>query len=214
MARPPNPERRNELLEQIVEYLLDRTFASLSFRTLADGLGISSYVLVYHFGNREQLVNEIVRHIEARHDALKPAKPLDFTREDFRAWVLDSWNWLLVERNRKLQRLEIEAAVHDSASPSPRGSASRKYSYWHSLTTDWLVDQGMQRQDADTSARLFMSSLYGLQYDYVLNQDRESVERALLLLMDRLFNGLDRALAADGSLESESPELRAFGSRK
>ncbi|WP_346027240.1 TetR/AcrR family transcriptional regulator [Arthrobacter parietis] len=195
MARPPKPERKNELLEQIVDHLLDKTFASLSFRTLADGLGISSYVLVYHFGNREELINEIVRHIEARHDALKPENPEGFAREDFRRWILDSWNWLLIERNRQLQRLEFEAALQDAVSLNPRGSAMRKFAYWHSFSADWLVNQGMQRAEADSSARLFTTSLYGLQYDYVLNQDRDSVEQALHLLMDRFFTGLDQALS-------------------
>lgn len=195
MARPPKPERKKELLEQIVEYLLDKTFASLSFRTLADGLGISSYVLVYHFGNREELINEIVRHIEARDDAVKPAHPEEFTREDFRAWILNSWNWLLVDRNRNLQRLEFEASVQDAASPNPRGSAVKKFAYWHSFTADWLVNQGVEPQQAEPFARLFISSLYGLQYDYVLNRDRASVEAALHLLMDRFFYGLDVAIA-------------------
>lgn len=194
MARPPKPERKNELLDQIVEYLLGKTFASLSFRTLAAGLGISSYVLVYHFGNREEVINEIVRHIEARHDTLKPENTKDFTREDFRAWILDSWNWLLMERNRNLQRLEFEAALQDTVSTAPRGSASRKFGYWHGLIADWLVNQGMPDAEAQSSARLFTSSLYGLQYDYVLNQDRTSVEEALRLLMNRFFNGLDAAL--------------------
>lgn len=203
MARPPKPERKNELLDQIVEYLLDKTFASLSFRTLADGLGISSYVLVYHFGNREELINEIVGHIEARHDTMKPENPEEFTREDFRAWILGSWNGLLMERNRNLQRLEFEAALQDSVSTAPRGSARRKFEYWHSLIADWLVNQGMSESEAKSSARLFSSSLYGLQYDYVLNQDRPSVEDALKLLMDRFFNGLDHALTASGSSSAQ-----------
>ncbi|WP_309071214.1 TetR/AcrR family transcriptional regulator [Arthrobacter sp.] len=196
MARPPKPERKNELLDQIVEYLLDKTFASLSFRTLADGLGISSYVLVYHFGNREELINEIVAHIEARHDSIKPTNPESFTRDDFREWLLESWNELLVDRNRSLQRLEFEAAVQDSVSPNPRGSALRKFSFWHELAADWLVNQGLPREAAEGSARLFVSSLYGLQYDFVLNNDGASVKRALHLLVERFFSGLDHALAA------------------
>ncbi len=196
MARPPKPERKTELLDQIVEYLLDKTFASLSFRTLADGLGISSYVLVYHFGNREELVNEIVRHIEARHDAMRPESSATLSPEEFRTWILESWNWLLVDRNRNLQRLEFEAAVQDVASLSPRGSAAKKYEYWHSFTSDWLVNQGLARDTAEPAARVFTSSLYGLQYDFVLNHDRKAVEQALKMLIDLFFQTVDTALAS------------------
>ena len=50
MARPARPERKSELLSAILDYLMDKTLAELTFRSLADGLGVSSYVLVYHFG--------------------------------------------------------------------------------------------------------------------------------------------------------------------
>lgn len=194
MGRPPKPERKAELLDQIVDYLLDKTLAGLSFRTLADGLGISSYVLVYHFGSREELVNEIVRHIEARHDNLKAENPGGFSPEDFRSWILDGWSQLMVDRNRQLQRLEFEAAVQDTVSPAPRGSAPKKFGYWHAFITDWLVCRGLPRDRAETFSRLFTSSLYGLQYDYVLNQDRAAVDQALNLLINLFFQSIDAAL--------------------
>jgi len=40
------------LLSAILDYLMDKTLAELTFRSLAEGLGISAYVLVYHFGSR------------------------------------------------------------------------------------------------------------------------------------------------------------------
>ncbi|MHA7277256.1 TetR/AcrR family transcriptional regulator [Arthrobacter sp. HLT1-21] len=194
MARPPNPERKKELLDQILDYLLDKTFAGLSFRTLADGLGISSYVLVYHFGNREELVNQIVNHIECRDESVKLPHPEDLSREEFRVWSLASWRWTQIERNRQLQRLEFEASLHDAVSATPRLSAAAKFDYWHGFIRGWLLSQGMSAARADTAARLHLSGVYGLQYDFVVNQDRKSVEAALLLMMDYFFDGLDRAL--------------------
>jgi hypothetical protein len=41
MARPKNPERRTELMDQIIDYLQDKPLASLTFRTLAGALDIS-----------------------------------------------------------------------------------------------------------------------------------------------------------------------------
>ncbi|WP_051427698.1 TetR/AcrR family transcriptional regulator [Arthrobacter sp. H20] len=193
MARPPNPERKRELLDQILDYLLDKTFAGLSFRTLADGLGISSYVLVYHFGNREELVNQIVTHIEKRQDSIKLPDPRELGREAFRDWSLASWGWGLIERNRQLQRLEFEASLHDAVHDTPRESAVAKFEYWHGFIRDWLVAQGVSTGRADTAARVHISGIYGLQYDFVVNRDREAVEAALLLMLDYFFDVVDQA---------------------
>lgn len=197
MARPPNPERKTELLDQILDYLLDKTFAGLSFRTLADGLGISSYVLVYHFGNREELVNQIVTHIEQRDATVKLPSPEDLSREDFREWSLASWRWTQIERNRQLQRLEFEASLHDAVSDSPRESAVAKFEYWHGFIRDWLVCQGVPGDMADTAARMHISGVYGLQYDFVVNRDRQAVEAALLMMLDHFFDVIDQANGAE-----------------
>ncbi|MHA7153988.1 TetR/AcrR family transcriptional regulator [Arthrobacter sp. TMN-50] len=194
MARPPNPERKKELLDQILDYLLDKTFAGLSFRTLADGLGISSYVLVYHFGNREELVNQIVNHIERRDDAVKLPNPAGLSRAEFQEWILMTWSWAVIERNRQLQRLEFEAALHDAVSSSPRESARVKFDYWHGFTQDWLRAQGVAPELADSAARMFISTLYGLQYDLILHQDRLAVEAALHLMLGSFFDIADRAV--------------------
>ncbi|WP_028279590.1 TetR/AcrR family transcriptional regulator [Arthrobacter sp. H5] len=194
MARPPRPERKTELLDQILDYMLDKAFAGLSFRTLADGLGISSYVLVYHFGNREELVNEIVRHIEARHDPLIPGQPEQLSRADYEDWVRRSWNWTLIERNRQLQRLEFEAALQDPVSSTPRNSASEKYLFWTDFTATWLITQGVPPERAAPASRLFVSSLYGLQYDFVVNRDRQAVDAALELMLGVFFESVDRVI--------------------
>ena len=193
MARPPNPERKTELLDQILDYLLDKTFAGLSFRTLADGLGISSYVLVYHFGNREELVNQIVTHIERRDETVRLPDPAELSRADFQEWIKSAWSWAVIERNRQLQRLEFEAALHDAASPTPRDSAPLKFDYCHWFTQDWLRSQGVAPRRADSAGRLFISTLYGLQYDFVVNRDRAAVEAAFHLMLDSFFALIDQA---------------------
>src|SRR5918995_187570 len=113
MARPAKPERKAELLAAILDYLMDKTLAELTFRSLADGLGISSYVLVYHFGNREQLIAEIISSIESRLDPMRSTDVRDIDREAWRAFLLQSWQWTMAQRNRHLARLEFEATAQD-----------------------------------------------------------------------------------------------------
>ena len=124
MARPARPERKAELLAAILDYLMDKTLAELTFRSLADGLGVSSYVLVYHFGHREQLVNEIIRTIESRLDSIRATDVRDIDRDAWRAFLLESWRWTMAQRNRHLARLEFEATAQDIvAAVTPRNSA-------------------------------------------------------------------------------------------
>ena len=124
MARPARPERKSELLSAILDYLMDKTLAELTFRSLADGLGVSSYVLVYHFGNREQLITEIIRGIESRLDSVRATDVRDIDRDAWRAFFLESWQWTMAQRNRHLARLEFEATAQDIVAAVPRGAAA------------------------------------------------------------------------------------------
>ena len=70
MPRHPDPLRKPQLLAEILDYLLDKSLASVSFRTIAQALGFSTYTLVYHFGSRAQLMREIMEAVTERQDAV------------------------------------------------------------------------------------------------------------------------------------------------
>ena len=196
MARAVKPERKAELLSAIQDYLMDKTLAELTFRSLADGLGISSYVLVYHFGNREQLVNEIIRSIESRLDSMRSTDVRDIDREAWRSYLMESWQWTMAQRNRHLARLEFEATAQDVVASSPRGTAQDHFRMLHEKSRDWLVVQGIPEEYADTDARLFTSTFYGLQFDFVVMNEPEAATKAFELMLSVFFNNLETRLAA------------------
>jgi AcrR family transcriptional regulator len=194
MARPKNPQRKDELLEQIVEYLLDKPLAGLSFRTLAAGLGISAYSLVYHFGDRRQLVHEIVSRIEARADRHKDEDVTTWTRADYDAWLHRVWTWVVHDRTRQLDRLGFEAAMQDLVEEHPAGTAGRNFAHWITRTNIWLTAQGVDPQDAAADARLLVASFYGLAYDHVINNDTDAATEAFEVMVRDFWNRLDRHL--------------------
>ncbi|MFT2691122.1 TetR/AcrR family transcriptional regulator [Clavibacter zhangzhiyongii] len=59
----PDPHRRQDLLAHILDHLRTHPLQSVTFRGLADALGESTFVLVYHFGSKERL-------LEAAMDAI------------------------------------------------------------------------------------------------------------------------------------------------
>lgn len=193
MARPPRPERKHELLEEILDFLVDSTLADLTFRSLADGLGISSYVLVYHFGNREQLVTEIIRAIMRRYEPLESGATHSSSREEFLAWARKAFELCLDHRGRHLQRLEFEASVQDVVSERPRRFGTEAHEHWRRFLAGWLRGNGIPAKQAGSLARLYVGAVMGLLYDFVLTGDRRAALESFGLLADALVARLDAA---------------------
>ncbi|MFD0045500.1 TetR/AcrR family transcriptional regulator [Pseudarthrobacter scleromae] len=198
MARPTRHERKAELLAAILDYLMDKTLAELTFRSLAEGLGMSAYVLVYHFGSRDQLINDIVVSIESRLDRMRNTDVRDIDRAAWRDFLLDSWQWTMAQRNRHLTRLEFEATAQDIVAAEPRGTSQEHFRMLHHKTRDWLMVQGIPEEFADTDARLFTSTFYGLQFDFVVMNEPEAATKAFELMLTVFFNNLETRLAASG----------------
>lgn len=63
MSRPVDAERRAQLLDAVVAYAVEHGFADLSWRPVAAGVGVSPTALVHRFGSKEQMLQEIQRHL-------------------------------------------------------------------------------------------------------------------------------------------------------
>lgn len=176
MTREADASRKPLLLAQILEYLLDEPLASLSFRTLASALEVSTFTLVYHFGSRAQLLSEIVAAISAREtDVQRNLSENQGTLEAYFDGMERSWEWSVQPRNRKLQRLEFEASMMEARDPSSHDYTRRLYARWQQIGWDGLHALGLSEADAEIESRLTVNTIFGLQYDLVINGD---VDRA------------------------------------
>lgn len=176
VTREADASRKPQLLAQILEYLLDEPLASLSFRTLANALEVSTFTLVYHFGSRAQLLNDIVgaisvREAEIQRNLIENLGTLDAYFEGLH----QSWEWSVQPRNRKLQRLEFEASMMEAQDPSSLEYTRALYGRWQKIGKDALQELGLSEADAEIESRLTVDTIFGLQYDLVINGD---VERA------------------------------------
>jgi AcrR family transcriptional regulator len=63
------PDRRAELLEDCLKYMLEQGIATLSLRPLAAKVGTSARLLVYHFGSREGLITAVMSEVRERLQA-------------------------------------------------------------------------------------------------------------------------------------------------
>jgi AcrR family transcriptional regulator len=194
VARPKNPQRKGELMDQIMDYLQDKPLADLRFRTLAGALGVSPYVLVYHFGTREQLINQITETVDAVAQGPEREDVASWSRHQYQAWVDGGWRWMVQERIRQLRRLGFEAAMQDMVSPTPIRTAQHHFGYWLDHTRTWLIAQGLPPGEAAIEARLLVNSFYGMAYDLVINDDTDAATEAFEALMRNFWRTLDERL--------------------
>jgi AcrR family transcriptional regulator len=186
MPRHPDPLRKPQLLAEILDYLLDKSLASVSFRTIAQALGFSTYTLVYHFGSREQLLSEIVAAVSTRTVAVE--EQMLETPDTLGAYfqgLEESWEWTLQPRNRQLQRLEFEASLIEALEPDKHDFSRALYETWERIGRRALTSLGLEPADAALEIRLLVDTFYGIQYDFVLNGDAEPATRAFREAMRR-----------------------------
>ena len=178
MPRKPDPTRKPELLGQILEHLRGRSLATVSFRTLAEALGVSTYVFVYHFGNRAELIAEIVRAVVARNDGLLAVTVAELDRKAFEKHLAKVWQDVSTERGRDLHRLELEAALLETVAGDAGGAARATVGRWVDHVASWVAANGVTPAEAEVAARVFVDALFGLQYDAIVSGDESRASEA------------------------------------
>ncbi len=179
MSRQPDPLRKPALVEQILDHLLDKPLASMSFRTLAKALDVSTYTLVYQFGTREQLLRDIVAAISSRSALIEDRLQSNpGTREIYFEGLALSWEWMLEPRNRQLQRLEFEAAMLESLEPDGFTSTRHLFSMWQRMGENALESFGLAPEDARLEARVLVATFHGIQFDLIVNRDEAAATAA------------------------------------
>ncbi len=80
MARRPDLQRRQELLNAVVEEVAAGGIGDRSLRDVAEAVGTSHRMLLHHFGSRNELLLAIVEEVERRQMAVLrdlPAEPAE-----------------------------------------------------------------------------------------------------------------------------------------
>ena len=186
MPRHPDPLRKPQLLSEILEYLLDKSLASVSFRTIAQALGVSTYTLVYQFGTRAELLREIVAAVSTRASGIEEQLRSNPASMDvYLDGLVGSWEWTLDPRNRQLQRLEFEASLIEAVDPLNHGFSRNLYDTWHRMGISALESLGLSAEDARVESRMMINTFYGIQYDFVLNGDAETATAAFEMALAR-----------------------------
>jgi AcrR family transcriptional regulator len=201
MGRRPNPQRKQDLLDEIVAYLGEHGIGDLSLRPLAKRLGTSTYTLTYQFGSKDQLLADAVRHALARQmgavaalvsEAGDPA-PSDLVRR--------MWEWSTTPENLGLVRMLLEATTLAYSQPEVFGGVGPQIvSDGVGLLRDEMERVGLAAPTAQRLATQAYATLIGLQVDLIATGDRQRVGRAL----DELCRALDDTAGRSPVLAAEA----------
>ena len=167
MARPPDPKRRQELLDGAVDYVVANGVSDLSLRPLAAALGTQAPVLLHHFGSKEHLVVEILGGVRDRLRSLGRTAEAENPRSGLGA----VWMWVSDPNQGQLMRLFFEAYGLALRHPD------RYSDFIDHAIPDWL-DEPLAAVD-EISATLAIATVTGLVLDLLTTGDRLRVEAAM-----------------------------------
>lgn len=179
MARPIDERLRNDLLDAIVAYVLERGLADLSLRPLAAAVDASPRTLLYHFGSKDLLVAAVLAEAGRRQGNLIAAWSERSAEHDAPTLLLRAWQWLTAPRHDRLLRLLFETyglALQDRKRYAPflRASANA----WIVPFARALEVRGFSRERATALATLLVAVMRGLLLDVLATGDRTRVDRA------------------------------------
>lgn len=181
MGRPPDIERRAELLDAVVAYLGEHGLADVSLRPMATAVGISVNGLVHHFGSKEELVVAALARVnDIQSDVLAGwlRRSPGLTQSELtRRW----WRWITTSpEHLAMVRLGIEAAAMEaSATGLPGTVRAEQVTLWRAAMEQRLVSEGVAVADATIEATLAKALFTGLVVDLLATGDRHRLTRAL-----------------------------------
>jgi AcrR family transcriptional regulator len=179
--------RREQLVDAAVDYVFEHGVSDLSLRPLAEALGTSSRMLIYHFATKDLLLVEV----------LKAARVRQYQMLD--AWVAEGrslpdiirlyWSWATAESSRPYMRLFFE--VFGMAVQSRPGTEEVLPAL--SRESVGLLGAVARRSMPDAAAaelaRLSVATLRGLLFEWLCGDDvallTAALERFLTHMSDR-----------------------------
>jgi AcrR family transcriptional regulator len=166
MPRPPDVERRQQLVDGLVDAYARDGLRSRSMRELAAELGTSHRMLIHHFGSREGMLVAVVEAVERRQ--AETLATLDGSPAEIgeRFWAILSDPSL-----RPFERLFFECYIRGANGEPPFDRLLPD------AVTTWL--DADQSDDPDF-ARLGLAVVRGLLLDLIATGDEAATTRALL----------------------------------
>ena len=185
MARTADEQRRVELLERIVDYVMENGLSDLSLRPLAAAVGSSPRVLLYYFTSKEELIAAVMAGARERQRAIFDTLPR--SPETYADTVRAAWALMRRPKHERVFRLFFE--VYGLALQDP----ARFPDFVTRAVDEWLayLGAGARRDghtvaDARAIATVLLAGYRGFLLDLCATGDRKRIDRAVELWVGAL----------------------------
>lgn len=175
--QPQSPRER--LLEAVVEHFAVDGLADQSLRRIAEAVGTSHRMLLYHFGSKDGLLVEVARAVETRTQARMAgigAEAGGATDEVIRRLWAHVADPALANYERLFFALYGRALQGDDAA---RPLLRDDIETWLALNAGLTAGTGSPDGDVQAHARLGLAVVRGLLLDLLATGDRAGVDAAL-----------------------------------
>jgi AcrR family transcriptional regulator len=184
---PVASPRRDELLDRAYQYVLEHGVADLSLRPLAAAIGSSPRVLLFLFGNKDELVQALLAR--ARQDELELLRSAGGRDQgDLPAFAAELWTWLVAEEHRPLLRLWVEGYARSLVEPHGpwAGFARATVNDWLGVLASAQPAPRRRTVAGETERTLVLAVLRGALLDLLATQDARRTSRAVEAELARL----------------------------
>jgi AcrR family transcriptional regulator len=177
-------QRREDLLDASIEYMLERGVADLSLRPLAAKVGSKARLLVYHFGSKDALITDAMLVVRNRVQQNFAALMQNGRDRKPSRMIQGFWIWATSKQHQRYLRLFFE--VHGLALQNPK----RYGRYLEGAFTSWVeIMAGILPSTASRTARrtlatLAVGTVVGLMLDYLSSGDKKRTTAALTQFAD------------------------------
>lgn len=178
--RPPGATGRDALLARAIGHFAENGVGDTSLRALAEAIGTSHRMLIYHFGSRDGLLAAVVDTVEqGARDTL--ARMVEEAKADPDPLEAGLRYWHLVTDDALVYGpLFFELSSHAMLGlPHAAELRERLVTTWlEALEAMWRA-RGVPRLAARQQARLDLAVARGLLHDLLLTGERRAVDRAM-----------------------------------
>jgi AcrR family transcriptional regulator len=180
---------RGRLLDAAIDHFGRNGIGDTSLRGIAEALGTSHRMLIYHFGSREGLLAEVTREVEARQRvAMTATYDADLPPLEAAARYWDQ----TVEATLRYGPLFFELAAHAMQGKEHAAALRAELiSAWLPSVSELCRAIGIPERQAEAHARLALGAARGLLLDLLISGEREEVARAADLLNRLLLLSAD-----------------------